>query len=101
MINNSVECLRVQIDTKDPDFQIYPDPVFKKYSSIGVKSLSFTLNYNNISAQNWNNILYLNTLGTSSIVLADGCYDIDDINTFSLGGAIGGLFYKIHALFDG
>lgn len=63
--------------------------------------LDFVLNFNNISQDFGNNILYLDNPGTLSLVLSDGCYDVNDINDFHLTNPIGGVFYRIHARFDG
>lgn len=75
-----IECLRVNINSQDPDFQIYPDSAFMKFPFLWILSLHFTLSFNNINASFGNNILYLNDLGSSSITLIDGCYDVEDIN---------------------
>lgn len=63
--------------------------------------MHFTLDFNNISSQFGNNVLYLNDLGTLSIVLVNGCYDIDDLNNYNLSASISGLFYKITQRMDG
>lgn len=100
---NAHECLRVNIDTTDADFQINVPQEFgtRFFHSITPIKLDFSLSFNNISAEFGNNILNLNNGGTQFIILADGCYDIDDLNTYHLNNALFGLFFKIQPRFDG
>lgn len=72
-----------------------------KFQLIKPAYLHFTLNYNNISSSFGNNILYLNNTGTQFITLSDGCYDIEDINTYHLQNILFTKYYKIHPRFDG
>lgn len=95
------ECLRVNIDTSDQDFSVDLTVDMTKFNLIKPAYLHFTLNYNNISSQFGNNILYLNNAATQSITLQDGCYDIEDINTYHLQNILFTKYFKIHPRFDG
>jgi hypothetical protein len=52
MNKNAYECLRVNIDTTEDSFTIYPGSQFARYPTVTPKSLHFTLDFNNISARN-------------------------------------------------
>lgn len=67
----------------------------RRFEFVRPIKLDFTLTYNNINADFGNNILHLNNSGTQAITLQDGCYDIEDINSYHLQNSLFGLFFKI------
>lgn len=81
--------------------EVWLNNSFQKYEHMALNYITFTMNYKNVSASFGNNIFYLKNDGTVSITLADGLYDIEDLNSRNLVSAISGRFYKILTSLDG
>ncbi len=76
-------------------------PKFARYKHITLVSITYCVNFSNISASFGNNRLYLKSDGSVFTTLPDGLYDVEDLNSRNLQPAFGGRFYKIMTNING